>query len=425
MQFDLIESVNYWDKAPKQPGFLRQSYLDLILGFLNTDLIKVLVGQRRNGKSTILKQIIHHLLEKGVPAQNILYLNFELHELQWIQTHPVLIAVLELYFQTKKPVGRVYVFLDEVQEVASWEKVINSFSANERYEIEFLLTGSNANLLSTELSTYLTGRYIEIPVFPFSFQEYCDYYKVPLSRAELIHYIETSGLPELFSLSERQQKISYLSALKDSILINDIIKRFNVKNAKLLALLLDFLIDNAGKLFSIGVIEKKMKAMGIHINAITLSNYVYYLELTFLIRSVRRYDLKGKKILEGERKYYLNDLGFSNYLQNTFDNNVTRRLENFVYLQLLQAGYQVYVGNLYQLEIDFIAEKEKQIIYILHSDEVIAREYGNLEKIQDNWPKWVVSLDEVAFPVKNGIKQVPAWQLPAMLNRKIGSDPYE
>ena len=161
-----------------------------------------------------------------------------------------------------------------------------------------------------------------------------------------------------------------------------------------------------------------------------MSNYVYYLELTFLIRSVRRYDLKGKKILEGERKYYLNDLGFSNYLQNTFDNNVTRRLENFVYLQLLQAGYQVYVGNLYQLEIDFIAEKEKQIIYIqvtylLHSDEVIAREYGNLEKIQDNWPKWVVSLDEVAFPVKNGIKQVPAWQLPAMLNRKIGSDPYE
>ena len=231
-----------------------------------------------------------------------------------------------------------------------------------------------------------------------------------------MQYLENSGMPELFFLNERSQKISYLSALKDSILINDIAKRFQIKNIKLLSLLLDFLIDNIGKLFSIDAIAKKLKMTGMQVNLVTLTNYIHYLEVTFLIHAARRYDLKGKKILEGERKYYLNDLGFSNYLQSTFDNNVTRRLENFVYTSLLQAGYQVHIGNIYQLEIDFIAEKNQHIIYmqvtyLLHSEEVIAREYGGLEKIKDNWPKWVVSLDEMNFPTKNGILHLHAWEL--------------
>lgn len=419
-QFELIARVNYWDKPPKQSSYIRKHYVDLIAGYLGNPLIKVLTGQRRCGKSTILKQLIHTLLKNGTSKQNILFLNFELHELQWIKADIILIDAIETYFKTQKPKGRVYIFLDEIQEVASWEKAVNSFLANERYEIEFFLTGSNANLLSTELSTYVTGRYVEIPIFPFSFQEYCDYSKIYLSRESLIHYLESSGLPELFLLTERAQKISYLSALKDSVLMNDIVKRFQIKNPKLLILLLDFLIDNTGKLFSVSAIAKKLKATGIHINLITLQNYIHYLELTFLIHSARRYDLKGKKILEGERKYYLNDLGFSNYLQNTFDNNITRRLENFVYTQLLQAGYQVFIGNIYQLEIDFIAEKNQKIIYIqvtylLHSNEVIQREYGNLEKIKDNWPKWVVSMDDVIFPSKNGIEHVQAWQLMSLL----------
>lgn len=414
--FDKIININYWQTPPKRPGFIRHNYVDSIIGYLGNHLIKVLVGQRRCGKSTILKQVIRYLLEHETPAKNIFYLNFELHELQWIKEQSILIQAIEAYFNHQKPTGKIYIFLDEIQEVEAWEKAVNSFLANERYDIEFFLTGSNAHLLSTELSTYVTGRYVEIPIFPFSFDEYVAYYHIKSSRDSLIQYLETSGMPELFFLNERSQKIAYLSTLKDSILIHDIAKRLQIKNIKLLALLLDFLIDNIGKLFSLDAISKKLKATGMQINLITLTNYIHYLELTFLIHAARRYDLKGKKILEGERKYYLNDMGFSNYLQSTFDNNITRRLENFVYLTLLQSGYQVTIGNIYQLEIDFIAEKDQQIIYVqvtylLHSEEVIAREYGNLEKIKDSWPKWVISLDEVNFPVKNGIHHVPAWEL--------------
>lgn len=414
-RFHSIENVNYWSSAPATAGYVRKQYVDLINGYLGNQLIKVLVGQRRCGKSTILKQIIHQLLMSGTPAENILFLNFELHELQWIKTQAALIEAIELYIKNKKPTKKIYIFLDEIQEVEEWEKAVNGYLASDRQDIEFLLTGSNANLLSTELSTYVTGRYVEIAVFPFSFCEYIDCHQLTRSKDALIQYLESSGLPELFFLQERHQKIAYLSALKDSILMNDVAKRFNIRNPKLLMLLLDFLIDNAGKLFSTDAIFKKLKSTGLHINAITLNNYIHYSELTFLIHSARRYDLKGKKILEGERKYYLNDLGFSNYLQNTFDNNITRRLENFVYLALLQAGYQVFIGNIYQLEIDFIAEKNQekiyiQVTYLLSSDEIIAREYGNLEKIHDHWPKWVVSMDDMQLPAKNGIRHVQAWR---------------
>lgn len=418
--FERIERVNYWQIPPKKLSFVRQSYVDRVVGYLGNHLIKVLVGQRRCGKSTILKQVISYLLEKKTPVKNIFYLNFELHELQCIKEQSILIEAIEAYFKKQNPSGKVYIFLDEIQEVEAWEKAVNSFLANERYDIEFFLTGSNANLLSTELSTYVTGRYVEIPIFPFSFDEYVNFQKTNHSRESLIQYLDSSGLPELFFLKERQQKISYLSALKDSILMNDVAKRFQIKNIKLLSVLLDFLIDNIGRLFSVDAIAKKLKATGIQINHVTLTNYIHYLELTFLIHAVRRYDLKGKKILDGERKYYLNDIGFSNYLQSTFDNNVTRRLENFVYTTLLQAGYQVTIGNIYQLEIDFIAEKEGQIIYIqvtylLLSSEVVAREYGNLEKIKDSWPKWVVSLDDMNFPIKNGIRHVHAWELAKLI----------
>src|SRR3990167_512580 len=415
-QFKLLEKVNYWQNPPKKLSYIRQSYLNLLIGYLGNNLVKVLVGQRRCGKSTILKQMISRLLEINTAKQNIFFLNFELHELQWIKTHEQLISAIEYYFQQIKPSGKVYIFLDEIQEIENWEVTVNSFLSNERYEIEFFLTGSNANLLSTELATYITGRYIELFIYPFSFSEYCGYFDIAVSRESLVTYIDSSGLPELFFLTERHQKISYVSALKDSVMMNDIVKRFQIKNPKLLLLLLDFLMDNTGKLFSFNAIAKKIKSEKISVNVVTLTNYIHYIELTFLIHSARRFDLRGKKILEGERKYYLNDLSFSNFLQNTFDNNVTRRLENFVYIALLQAGYQVYVGNIYQLEIDFIAEKNQQIIYLqvaylLHSDDVILREYGNLEKIKDNWPKWVVSLDDFSFPFKNGIRHVQAWEL--------------
>jgi len=423
-QFSGIQAVNYWESGPHYLGYEREFFTKQMLEYLGSHLIKVLLGQRRSGKSTLFKQVIAKLITSGVERHNILYLNFELHELRYIQTDETLIEIITQYFDELKPVGKVYLFFDEIQEVDGWEKVINSYLANDRIDCELFLTGSNANLLSTELSTYVTGRYIEILVFPFSFHEYSDYYRFPLNKDTFIKYLESSGMPELFALKTNMQKTSYLTSLKVSILMNDIVKRFNIKNPKLLELLLDFLIDNIGKLFSFNSIVNKLNALGQHTNVVTISNYIHYLELTFLVHSVSRYDLKGKKILEGERKYYLNDLGFSNYLSSTFDNGINRRLENYIYQELLQAGCKIYVGNMFNLEIDFVAERNHkkyyiQVTYLLHSEEVINREYGNLEKIRDNWPKLVISLDDVSFPDKNGIQHISAWHFSAFL-KKLG-----
>lgn len=416
IDFKKIIEINFWEAAPKRIGYVRQFYVDALLRYLGSSLVKVLVGQRRAGKSTVLKQVIQYLLSQGANSKNILFLNFELHQLQWIKTQAVLAQVIDTYFSQYKPRGKVYLFLDEIQEVSQWEIVINSFLADERYDVEIFITGSNANLLSTELSTYLTGRYVELTIYPFSYAEYIDYRQLKNSHASLSEYLDSSGLPELFSLPDRDQKIAYLSALKDSVVMNDVVKRFQIKHPKLLMLLLDFLLDNIGKLFSLRAIAKKLESIASSVNVITLGNYVHYLELTFLLHAVRRYDVRGKKLLEGERKYYVNDLGFSNYLQNGFDHHMTRRLENYVYLFLRQSGYQVYVGGLYQLEIDFIAEKNNerlyvQVTYLLASEDVIAREYGVLEKIHDHWPKWVVSLDQITIPPKEGIHHCPAWEL--------------
>jgi predicted AAA+ superfamily ATPase len=375
-------------------------------------------------KSTLFKQVIAKLIEEGIPRQNILYLNFELHDLCYIQTNETLIQIVEQYFEELQPEGKVYLFFDEIQEVAHWEKAVNSYLANDKLYCEIFLTGSNAKLLSTELSTYVTGRYIEIPVYPFSYHEFIGLQKLTQSKESLIRYLQGSGMPESFSLQNEAQKTSYFMSLKESILMNDIVKRFNIKNPKLLELLLDFMIDNIGKLFSINAIVKKLSAIGLNENVVTVGNYIYFLELTYLIHSVHRYDLKGKKILEGERKYYLNDLGFSNYLHSTFDEGITRKLENYIFQELLHAGCKIYVGYIFNVEIDFVAQMQNkiyyiQVTYLLHSPEVIEREYGNLEKIKDNWPKIVVSLDEVTFPDKNGIQHVPAWKFSAYIQQLL------
>lgn len=414
MYFNSICAVNYWESGPLEIGFEREQYSQQLIDYLDNRLLKVLIGQRRSGKSTIFKQVISYLIASGVKRSNILYLNFERHELSFITNAEMLIEVVSTYLSKMNPTGKIYLFFDEVQEVDGWEKVVNSYLANDKFNVEIFLTGSNAHLLSTELSTYVTGRYVEISIYPFSFGEYSKYHQLQTNKESLIKYLEDSGMPELFAFKTDAQKRSYLMSLKDSILINDIVKRFNIKNPKLLELLLDFMVDNVGKLFSFNAIVKKLTAIGVNLNVVTVSNYISYLERTFLVHSISRYDLKGKKILEGERKYYLNDLGFPNYLGSTFDNGINRKLENYIYQELIRAGYKVYVGYIYDLEIDFVAELNQKRIYIqatylLHSDKVIKREYGNLEKITDNWPKVVVSFDDVTFPEKNGVKHIPAW----------------
>lgn len=420
-QFAQIKAINYWDERLPVTAFER-SVLQSVIGYLGNQLIKVLVGQRRCGKSTILKQIILHLINQNIPKENILYLNFEFHALKWVNQDDRLAECIEGYFKRLKPTGGVYILLDELQEVDAWEKVLNGYNADDRYNVEFIITGSNAHLLSSEYATYVTGRYVEIAIFPFSFSEYCGFHAIEKSRDSLEVFIGDSGLPELFSLPDSERKIAYLQALNDSILMNDIVARFKINQPSILIRLLDFLIDNIGKLVSVNAIVNALNAKGVSVSSSTIGNYIHYLELTFLVSGVKRYDLRGKKILTGPSKYYLNDLGPSNYLRSTFDNHITRRLENFVYNELIQAGFQVYVGKIYDLEIDFVAERNKkklfiQVNYLLHSEDVIAREYGNLEKLQNNWPKWVVSFDGIGLPSKEGIEHIQAWELQARLDQ--------
>ena len=412
-----IERVNFWTDPPMITGLHRSRYLDQVKTLLGSNLIKVLVGQRRSGKSVIIKQMIHHLMvEKHVPAANILYVNMELEPLHFINHVDILSKVVTVYTDTLAPTGKVYLFFDEIQEVDGWEKLINSYLADDKLDCELMITGSNSNLLSQELASYLTGRYIEISVFPFSFHEYSDWHEKPKSKDTMLQYLQESGLPELFNLQDPEQRRSYLSALKDSIVMKDIVKRYAIKNPSLLLALFEFLIDNIGNLFSFQSFCRKINSEGHATSVPTLSQYIRYLETAFLINGVSRFDIKGKKRLEGEKKYYLNDLGFQNYLFSQFDPRRTKKLENYVFNVLNACGYRCYVGSLDKVEIDFIAEKNQkrlyiQVAYVLSDEAVIAREYGNLEKIADNWPKLVVSLDDIKLPDHNGIKHIHVWEL--------------
>jgi predicted AAA+ superfamily ATPase len=252
-------------------------------------------------------------------------------------------------------------------------------------------------------------------ILPFSYQEFLDYYQLESNQTNLIEYLNSSSLPETFHLNKEEEIIrNYLKAVKDSILLKDIVQRYKVENVALLDNLFLFLLDNISNSFSINSINKTLLANNISTNTNTLSNYIKYLEKSFVLHGVSRYDLKGKKILEGEKKYYLNDLGLRKFLFSKFDLANGKFLENFVYNELRYHGFEVYTGKINDLEIDFVAEKNKkriyiQVAYLLADEKVIKREFGNLQKIKDNWEKIVISLDPVSMGSIEGIEHKQAW----------------
>jgi predicted AAA+ superfamily ATPase len=418
-KIDLLVKYNFWDEKSQIPGgFLRKSYLDEVDRYLGSDLIKILNGQRRSGKSFLFRQIIHKLIfEHRVNPKNILYLNFENEKFSFVDSKKKLANLVDLYLEEIADKDeRIYFFFDEIQEIESWEKLINSYKADHTLDCEIFITGSNSRLLSSELSTYLTGRYVEVKVYPISYDEYIEINDTSRDDLSLLEYLNHSQLPELIFEKDLEVKISYIRTIKNSILLNDIVKRFKVENIDLLEKLFAFLIDNIANPFSANSIQKKFTEQGIKANAVTVGNYLRYLEYSFLIHGVDRYDIKGKKIIEGEKKFYLNDLGFRNYLSSSFDPGIGKKLENFVFQTLLMKKYQVFVASLDSShEIDFVAEKDGktiyvQVTYLLDSEKLIKREYGNLEKIPDNWDKYVVSLDRVDIKPKAGIKHAKAWE---------------
>lgn len=416
---EILRKYNLWGTNSIDFGFWRNNYTEKIIASTGNRLIKVLVGQRRSGKSYILRQVAKQLIDNGVKAENTLFINREFFDFEFLKTYKDLDELIKLYMREQHAEGKVFIFVDEVQLIDGWEKVINSYSQDFSADYELFISGSNSKMLSGELATLLSGRYVSFEVFPFSYTEYCDINDQQKERKNYIEYMSSGGLPELFMLKSHELKRNYVSAVKDTVLLRDIIQRNSIRDPKLLEDLFLFLVNNASNLISVPNIVNYFKGKNRKTSYDAVSNYIGYIEDTFLVHRCDRYDIKGKDTLAGNAKYYINDLAFKNYLYPGYGYGFGYMVENLVYLELCRAGFHVYVGALRNKEVDFVAKKEDRVIYLqctyLLSDEAtVEREYSALQSIDDNYEKVVVSLDEVTLPSKGGIKHIQAWKLDSL-----------
>lgn len=415
-RFLSLEKYNWWGDNIPQVGFVRRSYTDKIFSYAGNRLVKVLVGQRRAGKSYLLRQLALRFMESGVDKRNIFFVNRELTDFDFLQTYKDLDELFKLYKERMKPQGKVYLFIDEIQNIDGWERLVNSYSQDYVDEYELFISGSNSKMLSGELATLLSGRYVNFEIFPLSYMEYIGVTGKEHSKISYVDYLQDGGMPELFQLPEQEVKRNYISALKDTVLLRDIIQRYSIKDTRLLEDIFVFLVNNASNLVSIGNIVNYFKSKGRKTSYDTVSAYISYIEEAFLVHKAERYNIKGKDTIAGNCKYYINDLCFSNYLYSGFGYGIGYKLENLVYLDLLRAGFDVYTGNIKEKEVDFVAIKGDRVMYVqstylLVDEHTIEREYSALEMIDDNYEKLVVSLDDFSLPLRAGIKHVQAWRL--------------
>ncbi len=386
---------------------LRKAYLDRIIPLIDKDLIKVLTGVRRSGKTVLLQQIQDYLLQHGRDKHNIVYISFESKTNAHLKNSDVLYSYL--LDAGKKTDGKTYIFLDEIQTVPAWEEVVSSLLVD--LDCDIYITGSNSKLLSGELATLIAGRYIRIRVYPFTLSEAKEITQqndtFVSDDALFSDYLRYGGLPLRFSLEEISVE-PYLSDTYDAIVVKDIVQRNKLGDSSLLNLLLSFLMDNIANPFSARSIVSALAASGIKTSVDTVLAYIEYIKNAMIMNSVQRYDIKGKKLLASGEKYYAVDLGLRNVIKSSNEVDFNKLYENIVYLELLSRGYDVKVGKTDNYEIDFVAYKGKeriyiQVCYLLASPETVEREFGNLERINDNYPKYVISGDLPDFS-RNGIR---------------------
>lgn len=422
-KFNSLKKYNFWNGNVPQQGFLRIDYLNAIKSYCHNTLVKVIVGQRRTGKSYILRQIASDLIANGVHPHNIFYLNKEYIDFDFVNHYTDLEQLIKHYQTKLKPQGKIYLFLDEIQNIAQWERLVNSYSQDFTQSYEVFISGSNSKMLSGELATLLSGRYVNFEIFPFSFKEYAGITQQNSNKESYINYMQSGGLPELFVLPNDETKRHYVASVKDTVLLRDVIQRHAIKDPKLLEEIFIYLVNNAANLLSINNVTNYLKSKGRKTTYDTIANYIGYIEDTFLVHKAERLDIKGKDTIAGNVKYYCNDLAYKNYLYAGFGYGLGYQLENLIYLELRRLGYEVYIGVLPNKEVDFVAIKAGQKLYVqstyLLIDEVtIKREYASLEAINDNYTKIVVSLDDIVMPVRNGIIHLQAWKLHDFLNAK-------
>ncbi len=388
----------------------RELYIEKIKTFINKDIIKVLTGIRRSGKSVMLKLIMEELKQNKIDEKQFININFEnLINRELTTADKLHEYILKKASEIKK---KCYIFLDEIQEVKDWEKCINSLRVNEEYDFDIYITGSNAKLLSGELSTYLAGRYVEFVIYPFSFKEFLETLKSiqqdVSTREAFQKYVKFGGMPFLYNLAfEEEASLQYLKDIYSSIILKDITQRNKIRDTDLLERVISYLIINVGNNFSATSISKFFKSENRKVSVETILNYIKAAEESFLIYKVSRDDLIGKKILNVNEKYYIADHGMREAILGSNQRDINQIFENIIYLELLRKGYNVRVGKVDNLEVDFVCTKgnEKiyvQVAYLLASSETIEREFTSLEKIDDNYPKYVISMDEFDMS-RNGI----------------------
>lgn len=388
---------------------IRETYLKQIIPLIDKNLIKVLTGVRRSGKTVLLSQIQDYLLKNGKSKHQIINISLESKKNAEFKNGDILYNYLISTCKSIKT--KVYIFLDEIQVVSNWEEVIASLLID--VDCDIYITGSNSKLLSGELATLIAGRYIQIHIYPFTLSEAKQILiqngKFNSNEELFQNYLKYGGLPMRFSLDEISLE-TYLSDTYDAIVLKDIIQRNTIKDSNLLNKILTFLMDNIANPFSARSIVAALKQNGINTTVETVVSYIDYIKKAIIVYSAQRYDIKGKKLLSTNEKYYAVDLGLRNCVKASANIDYNKLYENIVYLELLCRGYNVKVGKTDNYEIDFIAYKGFDIIYIqvcylLASSKTIDREFGNLERIKDNYPKYVISGDIPDFS-RNGIKHI-------------------
>jgi predicted AAA+ superfamily ATPase len=392
----------------KQDYISRSVYIDRILPHLGKPVIKVLTGQRRVGKSYILRQLTDEI-SALFPESNIIMINAELLDFEFISNHENLCS----FVKSKLKKDNInFLLIDEVQEIESFELCLRSLLAESVCDI--ICTGSNARLLSGELATKLAGRYIQFNIYPLGYSEFLTFHQLSDSGENLLKYLQFGGMPYLVHTGlVREVANEYLKNVNSAILLKDVVARENIRNISFLENLVAYLADNTGSLLSALNISKFLKSQNQNIPSQTVLNYLRALTNSYYVHKVQRADVSGLKILSVNEKYYFNDLGLRNTLRiSDFKKDIGKLLENVVYMHLLRLGYQVFIGKMGDREIDFMADLDGeriyvQVAYILYDEKTVDREFGKLMQIPDNYPKFVVTMDEIPAGASfKGIKQM-------------------
>ncbi|MCK4663847.1 MAG: ATP-binding protein [Bacteroidales bacterium] len=390
----------------KRHYYNRDNYIKGIIPFINKDIIKVLIGQRRVGKSYMLFQLMDYI-KKEIKNPKIIYINKELTEFSQIKTSTDLTDYIKANSENNK---MNFLFIDEVQDIENFEMALRSLLAEGNFDI--YCTGSNAKMLSSDIATYLSGRYIQFNIHSLSYKEFLQFHKLQDDKEAFVKFIKFGGLPYLYHLElEENTVFEYIESIYNTIILRDVVARYNIRNISFLEQLNHFLADNLGSLLSAKRISDFLKSQNINISTKLVLEYLQFLEDAFFIKKVKRFDIKGRKIFEINDKFYFTDLGLRNSLQTFNMKDINKVLENIVFNKLFTDGFEVYIGKFDDKEIDFVAVKGDKTIYIqvaymIPDEKVHDREFGNLLKIADNHRKIVVSMDDFAESNYKGVEHI-------------------